>query len=122
MENSKLDGSPDWDKITRALMKHRNTPDTEFCLSPAQLVYGRPIRPSQWSPSGVWVDCREKRELAMRKRMMSLERWSEHTRDLPPLSPGSKVLIQNQYGAGKIAKKWDKSGMILDSFSGISHQ
>ena len=40
MDNSKLDGSPDWDKITRALMQHRNTPDTEFGLSPAQLVYG----------------------------------------------------------------------------------
>ena len=40
MENSKLDGSPDWDKITRALMKHRNTPDTEFCLSPAQFTMG----------------------------------------------------------------------------------
>ena len=33
---------------------------------------------------------------------------------MPPLAPGSKVLIQNQYGAGKIAKKWDKSGTILE--------
>ena len=122
MDNSKLDGSPDWDKITRALMQHRNTPDTEFGLSPAQLVYGRPIRdflpirPGQWSPSEVWVDCREKRELAMRTRIMrGVERWSEHTRDLPALTPGTKVLIQNQYGAGKISKKWDKSGMILEN-------
>ena len=47
--------------------------------------------------------------------MRGLERWTEHTRDLPPLAPGSKVLIQNQYGAGKISKKWDKSGMILEN-------
>ena len=121
MDNSKLDGSPDWDRIRRALMQHRNTPDTEFGLSPSQLVYGRPIRdflpirPGEFSPSEVWVDCREKRELAMRKRILrGAERWSEHTRDLPPLTPGSRVLIQNQYGAGKVAKKWDKSGLILE--------
>lgn len=121
MENSKLDGSPDIDKITRALMQHRNTPDTEYGLSPAQLIYGRPIRdflpirPGEFSPAEVWIDCREKRELAMKSRIRrGTERWSEHTRDLPPLAPGSKVLIQNQYGAGKMSKKWDKSGMILE--------
>merc|ERR1712025_343857 len=98
MDNSKLDGSPDWDRITRALMQHRNTPDTEFGLSPAQLVYGRPIRdflpirPGQFSPSEVWIDCKEKRELAMREKgFKGAERWSEHARDLPPLAPGSKV-------------------------------
>ena len=121
MDNSKLDGSPDWDRIRRALLQHRNTPDSEFGLSPAQLVYGRPmrdflpIRPGEFSPAEVWVDCREKRELAMRSRIIrGAERWSEHTRDLPPLAIGTRVLIQNQYGAGKIAKKWDKSGMILE--------
>ena len=51
----------------------------------------------------------------MRKRFVrGSERWSEHTRDLPALSPGSRVLIQNQYGAGKLAKKWDKSGLVLE--------
>ena len=121
LDNSKLDGSPDLDKIARALMQHRNTPDTEYGISPAQMVFGRPIkdfmpvRPGDFSPSEVWIDNREKRELAMRKRLIrGTEKWSEHTRDLPPLSPGSRVLIQNQFGAGKLAKKWDKSGMILE--------
>ena len=102
MDNSKLDGSPDLDRITRAIMQHRNTPDTEFGLSLSQLVYGRPIRdflrirPGDFSPAEDWVDCREKFELAMRKRVLrGAERLSEHTRDLPPLTPGSKVLIQN---------------------------
>ena len=121
MDNTKLDGSPEWDKIQRAIMQHRNTPDTEYGLSPSQLLFGRPIRdflpikPGQFSPSEVWVDCREKRELAMRKRVLrGAERWSEHTKDLPPLVPGSRVLIQNQYGAGKVSKKWDKSGLVLE--------
>ena len=61
------------------------------------------------------MKCQEKRELAMRKRFLrGSEKWTEHTRDLPPLAPGSRVLIQNQYGAGKIAKKWDKSGLVLE--------
>ena len=122
MENTKLDGSPMQDRIQRAVMQHRNTPDTEFGLSPSQLLFGRPIRdflpirPGQFSPHEVWVDCREKREVAFRTRLMrGVERWSEHSRDLPPLEPGTKVLIQNQYGAGKTAKRWDKSGLVIES-------
>ena len=121
LDNSKSDGSPDIDRIAQALLQHRNTPDSEYGMSPAQLVYGRPmrdflpIRPGDFSPSEVWIDNREKRELAMRKRLIrGTERWSAHTRDLPQLTPGTRVLIQNQHGAGKIAKRWDKSGMILE--------
>ena len=43
-----------------------------------------------------------------------LEKWSEHTRNLPPLSLGQKVLVQNQHGAGKIAKRWDRSGTVIE--------
>ena len=51
----------------------------------------------------------------MKKRVMrGQEKWTEHTRDLPALSPGSRVLIQNQYGVGKAAKRWDKSGLVLE--------
>ena len=51
----------------------------------------------------------------MRTRVMrGQEKWTEHTRDLPALCPGTRVLIQNQYGAGKAAKRWDKSGLVLE--------
>ena len=122
MDNTRSDGSPDQDKMLRAIMQHRNTPDSEYGLSPAQLVFGRPIKdflpikPGHFSPSEVWVDCREKRELAMKARFSrGLERWSEHTRNLAPLSVGQRVLLQNQYGAGKTAKRWDRSGTVLES-------
>ena len=121
LDNTRSDGSPDMDKVTRAIMQHRNTPDTEYGLSPAQLVFGRPIRdflpikPGQFSPSEVWVDTREKRELALRERLLrGAERWSRNTRDLKPLRIGQKVLIQNQHGAGKIAKKWDRTGQVVE--------
>ena len=29
LDNTRSDRSPDMDKVTRALMQHRNTPDTE---------------------------------------------------------------------------------------------
>ena len=44
LDNTKSDGSPIWDKVRRAVMQHRNTPLNDVKLSPAQLVFGRPIR------------------------------------------------------------------------------
>ena len=110
-DNSKSDGSPNWDKVIRALMQHRNTPDSEYNMSPAQLVLGRPIRdflpikPGKFSPSEDWIDCRESRELALRKRLQrGAEKWPLSTKDLKPLSVGSRpgVIIQNQHEAGVI--------------------
>ena len=102
-DNTKNDGSSDWDKISRALMQHRNTLLDGIKFSPAQLLFGRlimdfqPIRPRLFRPAEVWVDCAEKREPAMRHRLSSGgERWTQNTRQLPPLSVGQKVFIQNQ--------------------------
>ena len=84
-------------------------------------MFGRPIRdflpikPGHFSPSEVWIDSREKRELALRDRVTrGAERWSEHTKNLKPLKVGEKVMIQNQYGAGKLSKKWDRSGLVVE--------
>ena len=61
------------------------------------------------------MDNAEKRELAMKKRFcLARERWSLHTRALQPLQVGQKVLIQNQSGAGKGAKRWDKTGTVIE--------
>ena len=120
-DNTKSDGSPIWDKYYRAVMQHRNTPLDGIQLSPAQLLFGRPVRDFQpvktglFKPSEVWVDNAEKRELAMKKRFcLARERWSLHTRALQPLQPGQKVLIQNQSGAGKAAKRWDRTGTVIE--------
>ena len=43
-----------------------------------------------------------------------LERWSEHTKELPKLKIGDVVLIQNQRGTPKEAKRWDRSGVVLE--------
>ena len=41
---------------------------------------------------------------------------------MPQLAPGDKVLIQNQYGAGKAQKKWDKSGLVLQDMGFHKYQ
>ena len=44
--------------------------------------------------------------------MKSHERWSEHTRRLPPLAIGDTVRIQNQ--TGPHPNKWDKTGRVVE--------
>ena len=46
---------------------------------------------------------------------MGKERWSEHTRDLPQLKPGQNVFIQNQQGTGKLSKRWDRTGLVVEN-------
>ena len=43
-----------------------------------------------------------------------MEKWSANTRNLPPLKVGQHVNIQNQHGAGKIAKRWDRTGIVVE--------
>ena len=50
---------------------------------------------------------------ALRNRHMKAdERWSEHTRRLPPLAVGDAVRIQSQIDAHP--KRWDKTGRIIE--------
>lgn len=44
--------------------------------------------------------------------MKAAERWSEHTKRLPPLKVGDTVRIQNQTGPFPI--KWDKTGRVVE--------
>jgi hypothetical protein len=44
--------------------------------------------------------------------MKAAERWSEHTKKLPPLVVGNHVCMQNQTGLHPT--KWDKTGVIVE--------
>ena len=44
--------------------------------------------------------------------MWSAERWTEHTRRLPPLAVGNHVRIQNQRGPHPM--KWDNTGRVVE--------
>ena len=120
-ENINQDGSLAGDKFFRALMQHRNTPDPDTGTSPAEVLFGHPIRdfmpikPGKFRPQEGWRLAEEDREKALRIRYCrGKEIWSEHTKKLPRLSVGDRVLIQNQWGTPKMAKRWDRSGVVLE--------
>ena len=98
-ENSGPRGELDTDKFQRAILQYRNCPDKETRLSPAQCLFGRPIRDfipilaRRYHPHSTWRESLKLREAALRNRhMRAHERWSEHTKRLQPLVVGDKVV------------------------------
>ena len=125
-DNVSSDGKLDNDKMVRALLTLRNTPDPGCKLSPAQIVLGRQLRDSlpyinkslmvynnpQVHPQ--WRDAWQAKEEALRTRYVkTIENLSEHARPLKPLRHGDNVLIQNQ--RGRHPTKWSNSGVVVET-------
>jgi hypothetical protein len=118
-DNTGTHGELDTDALQRAILHYRNTPNPDTKLSPAQCVFGRPIKdfipvlPGRYIPHPTWSDTLATREEALRNRhMKAVERWSEHTKRLPPLAVGNYVRIQNQSGPNPT--NWDKTGVVIE--------
>ena len=76
-ENIGPDGSLKKDRFLRALMLHRNTPDRDTLLSPAQVIFGRNLRDflpcpqARYQVHPQWILQREDREKSLAKRAVS---------------------------------------------------
>ena len=125
MSNTGPTGSLDHDRFLRAMIQLRNTPDPDCNLSPAQIIYGRPLRGSlsfvnkleKFSDSRVrplWRQAWAAKEDALRTRLSrTTESLRAHSRPLRPLAPGARVFLQNQQGPSP--NKWDRSGVVVES-------
>ena len=117
-------GSLDNDKLLRALLQIRNTPDPDCNLSPAQIIYGRPIRDAfgfsnrlqKYSNPHVlpmWREAWATKESALRTRFVKTsEKLNEHSRNLPPLTRQDRCFIQNQ--TGNAPYKWERTGTVVE--------
>ena len=118
-DNTGPNGELHTDKFQRALLQYRNCPDKDTKLSPSECLFGRPTRdfipilPGKYCPNVTWRENLRVREEALKSRYArGAEKWSEHTKRLPPLVVGDKVFIQNQ--TGPHPKKWDKTGTVTE--------
>ncbi|XP_032233654.1 uncharacterized protein K02A2.6-like [Nematostella vectensis] len=102
--NTDPHGDLNTNEFQKAILQYRNAPDPNTELSPAQCVFGRPIKdfipilPGRYLPHPTWRDTLALREALRNRHMQASERWAEHTKRLPPLVVGNHVRIQNQTG------------------------
>ena len=118
-------GSLNNDKFLRGMLQLRNTPDPQCKLSPAQVLFGHPLRDAfsfvnrcpkfeNRAIQPIWREAWAAKEDALRTRFAgSVEKLNSHARQLPQLQAGERVFIQNQKGTHP--NKWDRSGVVLES-------
>lgn len=129
--NTSPSGILDNDRFLRAMMHLRNTPDPDCNISPAQIVFGRPIRDafafisrlekfSNGNVNPVWRNAWKQKEEALRQRFhRSAEDRNTHAKSLPSLQIGDRCYIQNQ--TGPHPKRWDRSGTIVEDHGHSSY-
>ena len=118
-DNTSCSGNLDTDGVTHALLQYRNTPVRGIEDSPSEIIFGRRLRdglPTPTSSRPEWKRLRILREMsAARLHARVIDRYDEHTKELPPLNIGDVVLIQNQ--TGSCPRRWDLTGVVVGKLS-----
>jgi len=125
-DNLGPNGELNTDKLVCALLQQRNTPDRDCLLSPADILFGRPLRDGlpQLDKSKMifdnhqihteWRQTWAAKEAAIRSRLVrNCEKLESNSRELDPLREGDSVFVQNQDPASRRSKKWDRQGTVV---------
>ena len=109
-----ISGHLQTDDFNEALLEWRNTPRSKDGRSPAQVLFGKPMRTrlpihaSAFSPefqlSTIECDLKAAQMLEDKEEIYNVT-----ARDLPELPVGTPVRIQSQHGR----KEWDRVGQIV---------
>ena len=125
MDNIGPNGSLNNDNFLRAILQVRNTPDPDCNISPAQILFGRPLRDAfsivnrlnkfeNPSIRPTWREAWSSKEKAMKARYTrTSELLNKAAHSIPALNPGDKVFVQNQKGPHPT--KWDASGTVMEA-------
>ena len=120
MDNLGPKGELNTDRLVRALLCHRNTPDPLTGLSHSMILFGRVLRDplpavhSKYQPRREWRMEADLREQAFAKRHAKMEeRLTIGSKPLPPLSVGDTVVVQDQSNPLKPGK-WTKTGTVVE--------
>jgi hypothetical protein len=120
-------GNLDNDRFLRALLQQRNTPDPDCDISPAQIIFGRPLRDSmsfvnrldKYSNPHIrptWREAWAMKESSLRTRYArSQETLNTHARPAPALHVGDRCFVQN--GAGNHPRRWDRTGTVTEALN-----
>ncbi|XP_066933557.1 uncharacterized protein [Clytia hemisphaerica] len=123
-DNIAPNGNIDTESFTRAILQFRNTPDPSTGTSPAEVIFGRPLRdvlpvkpPTQLrthdSVKPSWKHLwRLREEELLNRSAKQMDTLTERTRPLDPLHIGDTCRIQNQ--TGRYPRQWHKLGMIVE--------
>ena len=107
------------DKFCRAMMAYKNTPDRDTSRSPAEVLFGKPLRDHLPGPGSRYQPREElrllarDRESALAKRAArATEELTRGTIDLGKLTLGDNVRVQNQ--TGEKPTRWDNTGVVVE--------
>ena len=116
-------GSLDNDKFLRGMLQLRNSPDRDCNLSPAQIIFGRPLRDAfpfvncqlkfdNPAVHPMWREAWKSKEDALKHRFVRSVEGLNRTHSPTELKLGDTVFVQNQCSTHP--NKWDRSGVIIE--------
>ncbi len=109
-------GSINNNKVACAVLQYHNTPLQDGPMSPAQLLFGRPLadflpaNPSAYKLHPYWDEQVKQAQRQRSARHSKVEqRYNFGTKSLLPLTIGQQVILQNPS-----TKRWDRTGTITN--------